>query len=523
MGRIIALISFAVFAFSCAQVGVPSGGEVDKSAPEILYISPSLGEVNVPAEEGGMIEVEFDEYVNVRQLSAQLLVSPPLKKPVKWLMKGREVQFIWEENLQENTTYVFQFGESIVDVHESNPASSFIHAFSTGPVLDTLSLSGTVEDVFTDEKQKAKKVFLYDASMSVDSILLGVPPLFVSTTDSKGNFTINYLPTGNYRVLALDDVDRNYMWTAGEALGINEAIVEVTAADTLPLPIKMQMTSNTEVKYFVSSIRDSLGLVKAELSGEVEYVDEIDVNGLQSFVDGVDMWVWGDPANVRVAELVWLIEDTLKLAQEPVSELVRFVKVKAPEGKQISGNEALFTFSRPVENVIESGFSLLRSDSVEVEIDSIYISEENPFAVMVEAGFGRGVTLELTMLPGSVRGQGRQVIEDTVVSKWSTFKLSELADLVVEIESDGWLELISANGKVVESVVLDKAIESVYFKNLTPGSYALRWLGDSNNNGKWDGVSLEKWKSPEPARIMPTPVVVKADWSHLVEWDLEGN
>ena len=156
MGRIIALISVAGFAFSCAQVGVPSGGEVDKSAPEILNISPALGEVNIPAKKGGMIEVEFDEYVNVRQLSAQLLVSPPLKKPVKWLMKGREVQFIWEEDLQENTTYVFQFGESIVDVHESNPASSFIHAFSTGPVLDTLSLSGTVEDVFTDEKQKAK-------------------------------------------------------------------------------------------------------------------------------------------------------------------------------------------------------------------------------------------------------------------------------------------------------------------------------------------------------------------------------
>lgn len=521
MGRIVGLILIAVFAFSCAQVGVPSGGEVDTSAPEILNITPELGAVNVSSEKGGMIEVEFNEFVNVRQLSAQLLVSPPLSRPVKWLMKGKVVQFVWEEKLQENTTYVFQFGDAIVDVHESNPASSFIHAFSTGPILDTLRLSGTVEDVFTDEKQKSKRVFLYDALQNVDSILRGAQPLFVTTTDDKGEFTVNYLPAGEYRVLALDDVDRNYMWTAGEALGVNEEIVEVNNSDTLPEPIKMHMTSNTEVKYFVSSSRDSLGLVIAELSGEVEYQEEISVDGLESYIEGVNLWAWGTIEEVNVSEIVWHSEDTLKLEEEPITELVMFTKTAGPEGKQILGNEATFFFSRPVEAVAASGVVLIKSDSVEVEIDSIYISEENPFAVMVEAKFGRGVTLELTMLPGSVRGQGRQAIEDTVISKWSTFSLSDLADIVVEIEADGWLELISANGQVVEQVTLTNGIESVHFKNLTPGSYSLRWLGDTNKNGKWDGVSLEQWKAPEPARIMPTPLKVKADWSHHVEWEIE--
>ena len=109
---------------------------------------------------------------------------------------------------------------------------------------------------------------------------------------------------------------------------------------------------------------------------------------------------------------------------------------------------------------------------------------------------------------------------DTIVQKWSTFKLDELADLKVEIDAEGWLELISANGTVVEIVDLTPGEKPINFKNLTPGSYALRWLGDPNGNGIWDGVSLREWRIPEPARVMQSNIQVKADWSHEVSWDV---
>ena len=222
MERIVSLFAIVIFAISCAQLGVPTGGEKDASPPIVVNASPKLGATNVNPTSGGVLEFEFDEYVNIRQLSAQLLVSPPLEKPLDWKMKGKKVQFVWNEDLKQNSTYIFQFGDAIEDLNEKNPARDLTHAFSTGPDLDTLSITGTVVDVFSGVKQSERRIFVYDWELPVDSILNGTHPLFVTSTDSVGTFTIRYMPEGKYRLLAIDDVDRNYVWTDGESLAIHK-------------------------------------------------------------------------------------------------------------------------------------------------------------------------------------------------------------------------------------------------------------------------------------------------------------
>ena len=522
MGRIkfIFITTISIVVYSCAQVGVPSGGVEDKEAPRALQISPELGGIGYALKKGDMISVEFDEYVNVRQLSAQLLVSPPLTKSMEWVVKGKWVYFILQEDLDEDRTYIFQFGDAIVDVNEGNPASGFVHAFATGDQLDTLSLSGRVEDVFTDEKQKGKRVFVYDAGTPLDTIVVGALPLFVTTTDDAGEFTVDYMPKGEYRVIAVDDVDRNYIWTAGEALAINSEMVEVVGNDTLQESMQMQMTLNTDVKYFADTYKDPLGLLKMELSGEVDADKEIEAEGLEVYSEGEILWVWAMPEELEKSTVIWKSADTLKLSEESVEELINLDVVGAPEGKQVSGSTASLTFNRPVTEVHKEQFKLTRSDSIDVEIKSVFISEVSPFQIEVEASFGRGHVVELTMFPGAVKGFGDVALLDTISKKWSTFKQDELAELKVEMDAEGWLELISANGKVIEVVDLEPGMEPVLFKNLTPGSYALRWLGDPNGNGRWDDVSLERWELPEPARVMQDPIKVKADWSHEVSWQV---
>ena len=85
------------------------------------------------------------------------------------------------------------------------------------------------------------------------------------------------------------------------------------------------------------------------------------------------------------------------------------------------------------------------------------------------------------------------------------------------INNVGWLELLSANGEVIKEIELKEGKKSI-FKDLTPGTYSLKWKGDSNKNGSWDSVSLPKWKSPEAAQTLNTNVKVKADWSHEIKW-----
>lgn len=520
MDRIVSLFAIVIFAISCAQVGVPTGGEKDVSPPIVVNASPKLGATNVNPKSGGVLEFEFDEYVNIRQLSTQLLVSPPLEKPLDWTMKGRKVQFVWNEDLKQNSTYIFQFGDAIEDLNEKNPARDLTHAFSTGPDLDTLSITGSVDDLFSGEKQSERRIFVYDWELPVDSILNGTHPLFVTSTDSVGSFTVRYMPEGNYRLLAIDDVDRNYVWTDGESLAIYKDSIQLNSVDTLAVELLMQKTHDIDVKYFVNVERDSLGLLEIELSGELDNINEIEANGLDKFNSGNSLLLWSDPYTVEHSTVIWSGADTLIVEEEKMNSPLEFSLIKSPEGKQVSSTEAAFTFSRPIIFLKPHLFKLTKSDLTEIEIKSIHVSEENPFQLIVEAPFGRGDVVELSMLPKSIEGQGKKILADTLITKWSTFKLDELSELIVDVDATGWIELISANGTVVKNVAIKKGTPPLRFKNLTPGSYSLRWLGDPNSNGVWDGVSLKEWRLPEPVSLMPTTIKVKADWSHEISWDI---
>ena len=521
MGRIVVLILISILAYSCAQLGVPTGGPDDKTPPHVISTVPEIGATNVSRESGGVIAVEFDEYVNVRQLSAQLLISPPLSKPVDWDMKGKTVYISWNEELQEDKTYIFQFGDAIIDVNESNAASDLMVAFSTGNQLDTLSISGSVEDVFTHEKQEEKRVFIYEWDLAVDSIAAGALPLFVTTTNDKGDFTLDYMPEGVYRALSVDDIDRNYVWTAGEALALYQDSIILDSNDTLDFSLQMQNTPDAEIKYFVNTYRDSLGLLKLELSGELDEMTEIEVGGLNKYSSGTNLWVWGRIDEVEESTIIWQNSDTIVVSEESLGGPINLEIVKAPEGKQVSDESVTFEFSRPITLIRPDKFILTKADSIDVEVKDVRVSSTNPFAIEVFSSFGRGDVVELKILPEAVEGVGRQILTDTIFNKWSTFKLDELSELVVDINAEGWIELISSNGTVVELVELFDSDSQITFKNLIPASYALRWLGDPNGNGVWDGVSLEEWRIPEPARAMQKNIKVKADWTHEVSWDIQ--
>ncbi|PCJ81713.1 MAG: hypothetical protein COA49_04175 [Bacteroidetes bacterium] len=509
---------------SCAQVGTPSGGAYDVDPPKIISIYPELGATGVSINEGGTIIVTFDEYVKVRDLNTQLLVSPPLLKPVEWSMRGKTVTFTWTENLKENTTYVFQFGDAIIDVREGNPAENFLHAFSTGTVLDTLSLKGTVQDVFTSEAKSDVRIFMYEESVSIDSIsdsFLHIKPKFVTTTNSLGEFDLEYLPRGNYRIIAVSDDDRDYAWSGGEALGILQDVVEISGADSISSPIRLQETPPSPLKYFVKQSIDSLGLIEIELSSELEKGDTLYVGERRSFIDGTTLWVWSEKEREISDEefIIWSGADTLNLSEVGYVATKSVEVISAPEGQQISTTLASIKFSRPIYKLHENLFELSRLDTIaeSIEIDSIWVDQTSPFSIQLKGNFGRGEVLSLLLLPGSVEGQGGVVFKDSTEIKWSTFHKNELGELKVIIDRTGWLELISPNGEVVRKEKLNKG-ESVYFKNITPGSYELKWTGDENENGYWDEVDLKKWQAPEEAILMPSKIKIKADWSHEIKW-----
>jgi hypothetical protein len=508
-----AFVFFVIIA-SCAQVGTPSGGVVDMEAPIVLEILPKPGATNVICDGGGTITVTFDEYVNVKSLNSQLLVSPLLPQGLQWSMKGKTVTFVWNDELQADKTYVFQFGDAVVDIREGNSLDNFVLAFSTGDHLDSLSISGSVVDVFTAEPKSGVRVLMYDAFISPDSIFKGAKPKFVGKTNESGEFLLNYLPSGRYKIIAIEDNDRNYIWTSGEGLAVFEEVVVVDGHVTLERPLRMQNTSELEIKYFVKSSRDSLGLVHVILSGPIELSDKIDVSGNRIFYDNENLWVLSGESS---SDVVWCGNDTLNFQEIELIQMETFKEVKGPEGKVVSSNIAEFTFSRPLESVADSLFILITEDSLEMFLDSVYIDDLDPFKVVVEGGFTRGNSFELTVAPGGVVGYGGVQISDSTSFKWSVFEKKNLGNLSVKIAKEGWLELIASNGEVIQKQRLQNKV-GVEFKNLTQGTYQLKWTGDMDGDGLWRSVDLLQWKSPDPAEIMSEKVKIKSDWSHEVVW-----
>lgn len=194
-----------VLAFSCAKVGVPSGGPGDTTPPVIISSKPANYKTNFRGER---LEITFDEFVVLKGLSDQLIVSPPLENRPVARIRGKTCILNINNPLRDSITYTFNFGDAITDFHEGNPLTNFEFVVSTGDYLDTLTVTGRV--LQAEDLKPGKDpvlVMLYD-NLNDSAPLLEIP-LYAGKTDKDGNYAINNIKTGTYKIFGLRDVNRN--------------------------------------------------------------------------------------------------------------------------------------------------------------------------------------------------------------------------------------------------------------------------------------------------------------------------
>ncbi len=157
------------------------------------------------------VSVDFDEYIVLDNVNQELVVSPPLdEKPVVKL-KGKTLIIEINGELHENTTYTFNFGSAIKDLHEGNKLLNYEYVFSTGDVLDSLSVRGTLTYAF-DLKKPEEPMFVMLYGDLRDSVPLVEPPFYIGRSDEKGNFSINNLRPDVYKLFALKDANNNFLY-----------------------------------------------------------------------------------------------------------------------------------------------------------------------------------------------------------------------------------------------------------------------------------------------------------------------
>lgn len=213
-------------AMSCARPGTPTGGKKDEKPPRVTESVPDNYTTRFKEK---IIEITFDEFIQLKDVNSQLLVSPPMKKAPRVINKGKVISIELADTLRENTTYTLNFGKSITDNNEGNALLNYEFVFSTGSVIDSFGIEGTVLQAF-DLKPTKDPVFVLVYDDLSDSAFVRQKPLYLGRTNAEGKFRINNLRPDTFKVYALGDANSNLFYDSDEEMaGFADSVVWLSA------------------------------------------------------------------------------------------------------------------------------------------------------------------------------------------------------------------------------------------------------------------------------------------------------
>ncbi|MGD1980546.1 MAG: Ig-like domain-containing protein, partial [Flavobacteriaceae bacterium] len=224
----------------CAKRASPTGGPQDSIPPVLVNATPKLNTTFFDKEG---FTLTFDEYVTLKDVSKQLIVSPPLSssqyKVYPTTGASKKISLVLNDSLMDNTTYTFNFGESIVDFNEGNPTPFLTYTLSTGATIDSLYIKGNVTDAFEKDTETFISLQLYPVdSIYKDSTIYTQKPLYVTSTLDTTVYRFQNLRAGKYNLIALQDLAGNYLFDQSvDKIGFVNQLIELPQDSIIDLKL----------------------------------------------------------------------------------------------------------------------------------------------------------------------------------------------------------------------------------------------------------------------------------------------
>ena len=527
----IVFILLVLFSFSCANKVPPSGGEKDIDPPVLIKSTPEMNKTHFKGRE---FTLEFDELFDLESIYTQLVISPPLKtkEKVKTNRNKLTVSF-YEENLKENTTYSFNFGNAIKDHNEGNILKNFSYVFSTGDYIDSLFISGKVVDSYSNEPIENVAVMIYESHE--DSMPLTSPPSYFDITEEDGTFKIANIKDGIYKVFALEDLNQNYIYDQpSERVGFLFELLEIEADSVYNYEIPIFQEDNKQ--QFVSSVvQEPYGFVTVVMNrpfGNFEFKihnrDDNELGFKHKLWPGRDTLQFWFP-DYKEDFILEVFDDSdfsdsIDISIEPVFELeevpVFTIKTNV-KGKVDIGKPLVLRIAHPLETW---NFSLIKlwEDSVEVPIEP-YILDSTKLRVRVDYEWKEGKKYNLIVGLGAfvdMYDQKNDVFEVKFGSQEESYY--GVINLSVNLFEKQWpyiLEIFNSEKKTIKTHLIYKSSEINYVQ-LQPGDYGFRIIEDVNENGKWDPGNYELGFLPENIYYFNEMINVRSNWELDYTWNL---
>ncbi len=534
--RLFPALLFILMFSSCARVGSPVGGAKDTIPPRVTGSNIDSPRVNVPRDIREL-RINFDEYVSLKDINRQLIISPPLRKITKILPSSIANKYLlikWEDTLQENTTYNFNFGNAIVDQNEGNPLSYYNFAFSTGPSIDSLYISGDVKKIIESKEASASdKSVVIGLYRERDSMDYRQKPYYITKADEDGYFELNYLSPGNYRLLAFEDANTNSVYDAGtESVAfLDKSLSLEQSISGLQLNLFPSRKSNRYIE-----MKEMPGGILMTFEGNPDTIKVASLtDNLREYrvshrpkSDSVYIWfnaLQQQLGTERSENLKFSYDNGVK--QDTVSLFYRYntkneMTLSNARGNLLAPNQEFIIKSNYEINELLTSQWTLVSDSIQQNFTA-QVLPENPFEIHVKSDFKEGKKYALTITSESVVSFYEKNSK-AYRFEFEADKTQNYGDLTITLSNAPaekfWLQLITGSGDVAYSLYGKETL--INFKSLKPGKYRIRMLVDENENGIWDVSDFANGIFAEPVHLFSKTIEVRPLWEIRENWDLQA-
>jgi len=515
-------LTISLIIFSCARQTTPEGGPKDLIKPELIKSTPEENQKNF---KGKSIELYFSEEIKLKDPKDEILITPSIGKEPKFTAIGNKILITPETPFIDSTTYNINFRESIQDITESNAAEELHIAFSTGPTIDSLTISGNIVDSKSELPPEKITVALF---MSDTFNIFEHKTSYYTKSDKKGYFKISNLKKGNYYVYAFDDKNKNLkVESTNEKYGFTQNAINL---DRNVDSIKLVLVNIDSRKIKLNSNRSNNKTTTLRFNKSItNYKAELETPILSSFGDNQTEVVFYHPEDPKK-------QDSIKLRLTATDSLEQSYDstfyIKRGEAKAVKTTFSLST-QPPIIDYQTGTIKVLAKSNIPIakfNYDSSYISLDSATTIRLKdedisydhqsKKFTIQTKIDTTILNKTSNEQTKSNSEkkrkenkEIVLGKGFALSIyndsskkqkielprkqeTKTGSLTIETEtkeSHFIVELIDQTGITTQKA---SNFKKHTFPGLT-GEFKIRIIKDANQNGKWDLGNIYRKIEPE--------------------------
>ena len=563
------VLSLLSLVSACARQGYPTGGPKDETPPVALGTRPANESRGFDGKE---FYIQFDEYVVLKNATENVLVSPPMKEKPEFTTKGKGVLVKLKDTLQANTTYLFQFKEAIADFTEGNLLPSYEYVFSTGEAMDTLMLDGQVVDARNGKAWKEsvtvmayrvesgeRRVESGERRVESDTMATTVQPDYVTRCDKEGNFAFHYIPEGRYRLVALEDKNRNLRVDATDPVAWDTTLVashpqarRLAASDSIQdnlLAINAIKQSSNQAITLRLSVPESRQqrILKSEFAeaGRITIVSQLPMQNpriederaqwqwrLNEKRDTLTAWCFDakrDSARLVISDTG--LQDTLKLrytaSRKGGRRMAGAKEEKAPLMKALcEGNKAYYddlrlAFANPIVEVADSATAeVMHLKDSTVSHCAVVLDKGGIVARIMATDIKSGEQYRVRLAGGlftDLYGNRSDSLVFTMTPK-------DYGTLSIDIDNRMGAPLVVEVLDSKDTVVVSQALArsgNLRFLHLPSGDYRLRAVVDADSNGRWTPGDYRRQRQPEQSVLFEKTLSLREKWEMEERWTVE--